>query len=139
MAIKLKIPDRRTGASSKGRKRSKDPLVQYAFLGFLALSLLISGVFAYWYVKYDRIIEQRFRGPAFATSAKIYASPVVVRVGSKYTIPEIAAELLRAGYTDADGASHAGGSKAGSAGSSESPLGSYRARGGKIEVMPGPE
>src|ERR1700690_3956252 len=124
MAIKLKISNPRTGASGKGRKRSKDPVVRYAFLGFLTLSLLITGVFAYWYVKYDRIIEQRFRGPVFATSARIYASPVVVRVGSNYTISEIAAELRRAGYSDKD---------------NESPLGAYRAHGGKIEVMPGPE
>src|SRR5271169_4383840 len=104
--------------------RSKDPVVRYAFLGFLAFSLIVSGVFAYWYVKYDRIIEQRFRGPVFATSAKIYASPVVVRVGSKYSIPEIATELRRAGYSDKEGVSS---------------LGSYRTHGGTIEVMPGPE
>ena len=124
MAIKLKIPTGRTGAGGKGRKRLNDPVVKYAFLGFLALSLLVSGVLAYWYVKYDRIIEQRFRGPVFATSAKIYASPVVVRVGSAYTVSEIAAELRRAGYSDKEG---------------QSPLGSYKAHGGKIEVMPGPE
>jgi penicillin-binding protein 1B len=140
LALKLKIPKpRANGAGGKGRKRSNDPLVQYAFLGFLAVSLIIGGVFAYWYVKYDRIIEQRFRGPAFATSAKIYASPVVVRVGSKYTVPEITAELRRAGYSDADSGSHASGTKAGSAGIAESPLGSYREHGGKVEVMPGPE
>jgi penicillin-binding protein 1B len=124
MAIKVKIPNSRAGAGGKGRKGMNDPVVRYAFIGFISLALLISGVFAYWYVKYDRIIEQRFRGPVFATSARIYASPVVVRVGSNYTISEIAAELRRAGYSDKD---------------NESPLGTYRAHGGKIEVMPGPE
>jgi len=125
MAIKLKIPNaRRTGAGGKSRPRKNDPVVRYAFLGFLAFSLLVSGFFAYWYVKYDRIIEQRFRNPAFATSAKIYASPQVVRVGSKYTISEIASELRRAGYSEKDQAS---------------PLGSYRTHGGSIEVLPGPE
>jgi penicillin-binding protein 1B len=124
MAIKLKIPTARPGAGGKGRKRLKDPIVQYAFLGFLSLSLIFSGVLAYWYVKYDRIIEQRFRGPVFATSAKIYASPVVVRVGSPYTVSEIEADLRRSGYGDKEG---------------ESPLGSYRGHGNKVEVMPGPE
>jgi penicillin-binding protein 1B len=125
LAIKLKIPGARTGkAGSKGRRLSKDPVVHYAFLAFLSVALLVSGVFAYWYVKYDRIIEERFRGPVFATSATIYAGPQVVRVGSKYTIAGIATELRRAGYSEKEG---------------ESPLGSFRAHGGNIEVMPGPE
>src|SRR5260370_31068126 len=102
MAIRLKIPKARNGGES-GRSRTKtgrvarDPLVRMALLGFLSVSLVVVGVFAYWYVKYDRIIEQRFRGPVFASSAKIFASPQVVRVGSKLTVPEIAAELRHAG------------------------------------------
>ena len=119
MAIKLKIPK-----GGRGRTGVHDPVVRYAFLGFLSLALIVTGFFAYWYVKYDRIIEERFRGPVFATSAKIYASPEVVRVGSKYTINDIATELRRAGYSEKEG---------------ESPLGSYKAHGGTIEVLPGPE
>src|SRR5208337_4556608 len=87
---------------------------------------IVVGFFAYWYVKYDRIIEQRFRGPAFATSAKIFAAPPVVKLGSKSTLSEIAAELRHAGYSEKE--------KEG-----ESPLGSYRLRGSSIEVLPGPE
>ena len=125
MSIRLKIPKfARGGGGGKSRLRAKDPVVRYALLGFLSLSLVVIGFFAYWYVKYDRIIEQRFRGPVFATSAKIYASPRVVRVGSKDTINDIAAELRRAGYTEQQGGS---------------PLGSYRVHGGTIDVLPGPE
>ncbi|HTR26809.1 MAG TPA: PBP1A family penicillin-binding protein [Terriglobales bacterium] len=124
MAIRLKIAKGSTdGGGGKGRKR-KDPVIHYAFIGFVSLAVLISGVFAYWYVKYDRIIEQRFRGPVFATSAKIYAAPLVVRVGSKYTISELAAALRRSGYSEKD---------------NESPLGTFHTRNAKIEVMPGPE
>jgi penicillin-binding protein 1B len=129
MAIKLKIPAARNGNQS-GRGRGKngflarDPIVRIALISFLSLSLLVVGFFAYWYVKYDRIIEQRFRGPVFASSAKIFAAPQVVRVGEKMTVPEIAAELRHAGYAEKDG---------------ESPLGSYRLHGGSIEVLPGPE
>ena len=54
---------------------------------FLSISLLVVGFFSYWYVKYDRIIEQRFRDPVFANSAKIYAGPRVVRVGSSVHDP----------------------------------------------------
>jgi len=122
--VRLKIPGARRGGGGKSRLRVKDPVVRYALLGFASLSLLVIGFFAYWYVKYDRIIDQRFRGPVFATSAKIYASPKLVRVGSKETVNDIAAELRRAGYTE----------KAG-----ESPLGSYRIHAAMIEVQPGPE
>jgi penicillin-binding protein 1B len=129
MAIKLKIPTARSsgqrrGSRGQGSLLARDPIVRIALLGFLSLSLLVVGFFAYWYVKYDRIIEQRFRGPVFASSAKIFASPQVVKIGSKLTISEIAAELRHAGYSEKEG---------------ESPLGSYRLHGGSIEVLPGPE
>jgi len=129
MAIKLKIPTTRS-AGQRGRSRgqtsllARDPVVRIALLGFLSLSLLVVGFFAYWYVKYDRIIEQRFRGPVFASSAKIFAAPQVVKIGSKLTVPEISAELRHAGYSEKEGAS---------------PLGSYRQHGGSIEILPGPE
>jgi penicillin-binding protein 1B len=129
MAIKVKIPTARSGGQrgrsrGKGRLLWRDPIVRAALLAFLSVSLVVVGFFAYWYVKYDRIIEQRFRGPAFATSAKIFAAPPVVKVGSKLTASEIAAELRHAGYSEKEG---------------ESPLGSYRLHGGSIEVLPGPE
>ncbi len=75
-------------------------------------------------MKYDRIIEQRFRSPVFASSAKIFAAPRLVKVGSKSTVSEIAAQLRHAGYAEKEG---------------ESPLGSYSVHGGTIEVSPGPE
>jgi penicillin-binding protein 1B len=125
MAIKLKIPTSRSGGRrGKNGLLSRDPIVRYALLSFLSISLLVIGFFAYWYVKYDRIIEQRFRGPAFASSAKIFAAPQIVKVGSKQTTSEIAAELRHAGYSEKEG---------------ESPLGSYRVHGGSIEIQPGPE
>jgi penicillin-binding protein 1B len=133
MAIRLKIPGFRTGGPSGGRRGrnagktgllGRDPLVRIALTAFLTLSLLIVGFFAYWYVKYDRIIEQRFRGPAFSTSAKIFASPHLVKVGAKLSVAEIAAELRHAGYSQKDG---------------ESQLGSYGVHGSSIEVLPGPQ
>ena len=129
MAIKLKIPTSRSnGNRGKGGLLQRDSLVRYALLGFVSLSLVVVGFFAYWYVKYDRIIEQRFRGPVFASAAKIFAGPQAVRAGSKMTVSEIAADLRHAGYSE---------SSTGKEG--ESRLGSYRLHGGSIEVLPGPE
>ncbi|PYX33926.1 MAG: penicillin-binding protein, partial [Acidobacteria bacterium] len=102
----------------------RDPILRAALLAFLALSMFVVGFFSYFYVKYDRIIEQRFRDPVFTNSAKIYAGPRMVRVGSAFTVREIAAELRHAGYGEKDG---------------ESLLGSYHVRSGSIEVLPGPE
>ena len=101
----------------------RDPIARVAFLGFLCVAIAVLGVFSYWYVKYDRIIELRFRGPVFTNSARIYASPEVVKVGEKFTTKEIATELRRAGYTE----------------NNDSPLGTYHVRGGSIEISPGPQ
>jgi penicillin-binding protein 1B len=111
---------------ARGRKGMlpRDPILRAALLAFLSLSVLVIGFFSYWYVKYDRIIEQRFRDPVFTNSAKIYAGPRMVRVGSAFTLREIAADLRHAGYTEKDG---------------DSMLGSYHVHGGSIEVLPGPE
>src|SRR5258706_7177031 len=103
---------------------SRDPIVRAALLAFLTLSLVVVGFFSYWYVKYDRIIEQRFRDRVFTNSAKICAGPRVMRVGNSFTIREIASELRHAGYSEKDG---------------DSRLGSYHAKSGSIEVVPGPE
>lgn len=124
MAIRLKISKPASGARGRKGLLPRDPIIRAALLAFLSVSLLLAGFFSYFYVKYDRIIEQRFRGPVFTNSAKIFAGPRVVRVGSEFTIRDIAAELRRAGYGEKDG---------------ESMLGSYRVHAGSIEVLPGPE
>jgi penicillin-binding protein 1B len=129
MALKVKIPAAKSGAKNgksrgKGGILSRDPIVRIALIAFFSVTLLVVGFFAYWYVKYDRIIEQRFRGPVFATAARIFAAPQIVKVGSKVTLSEIAADLRHAGYAEKEG---------------ESQLGSYVLRGATIEVLPGPE
>jgi penicillin-binding protein 1B len=124
VAIKLKIPRVARGRkSSKSLLLPRDPIIRAALLAFLSASVLVVGFFSYWYVKYDRIIEQRFRDPVFANSAKIYASPRVVRLGAPFTVRDIATELRHAGYAEKDG---------------DSMMGSYRAHGSSIEVLPGP-
>jgi penicillin-binding protein 1B len=121
VAIKLRIPRRKS--SSSVPRRLRDPILRFALGTFLVLAIAFVSVFSYFYVKYDRIIERRFNGPVFASSAKIYAAPRLASVGSKADPKEIVAELRHAGYSDKSG---------------ESPMGSYRIRGNAIEVQPGP-
>ena len=85
MAIKIRIP--KTGGEDGGAKTirglPRDPVLRAALVAFLVLAVSFTIVFSYFYIKYDRIIEKRFRTPVFANSAKIYALPRVIRDGEK--------------------------------------------------------
>jgi penicillin-binding protein 1B len=121
VAIKLRIPRGR-----RGYFHLNDPLVRAAVAAFIIVSTLFLGVFAFFYVHYQKLIDQRMSGPVFANSSKIYAAPRALAPGYKMTLKEVAAELRKAGYTEA--------SEKG-----ESKLGSYRIKANALEVMPGPE
>ena len=125
MSIKIRIP--KSGGESGGktiRGLPRDPVLRAALVAFVVLAVSFTIVFSYFYIKYDRIIEKRFRTPIFANSAKIYSLPRVVRDGEKIDAKQIAAELRRAGYSDKDG---------------DSNLGTYHLVKGGIEITPGAE
>jgi len=125
MTIKIRIPRGSGGADGKRvRGLPRDPVLRAALVAFLLLAVSFTVLFSYYYIKYDRIIERRFRTPVFSNSAKIYALPRTVRTGEKVDAQEIAAELRRAGYLDKEG---------------ESKLGSFRLLSDGIEITPGPE
>jgi penicillin-binding protein 1B len=116
--IKVKIP-----SSSSKRRR---PLLRVFLTLAVALFVVGAAVFTFYYVRYERIVDKRMSGQIFSNSAKIYARPVTVHPGDRFTAAQIAALLRRAGYLDAD-------TKAGS------PMGNYRMVSNGIEVMPGAE
>jgi penicillin-binding protein 1B len=120
--IKLKIPKVKGGKGRFGLPR--DPIVRAALLAFAAVAIGIVSFFTYFYVKYDRIIDKRFSSPVFSNSAKLYATPQVVKVGQKIDPQQIAAQLRRAGYGE---------------GSEQNALGTYKVKTSSIEVIPGPE
>ncbi len=125
MTIKIRIPKASGGeAGKKIRGLPRDPVLRAALVAFLILAVSFTVLFSYFYIKYDRIIEKRFRSPVFANSAKIYALPKTVRDGEQIEAREIAAELRRAGYSDQEG---------------QSTLGSFRVSKDGIEITPGPE
>jgi penicillin-binding protein 1B len=121
VVIKIKIPK---NGGKGGRALWRDPVVRAALVIFLVAAVGLGGSFSYFYIKYDRIIQQRFRYPVFSNSAKIYALPRTLRDGDKADAKEIAALLRRAGYSDKGG---------------QSELGSFRLVSGGIEITPGPE
>jgi penicillin-binding protein 1B len=120
VAIKLRIP---RGKSPNGSRRGfRDPVLRFALGAFAILALAFVAFFSYFYVKYDRIIETRFKSPVFANAAKIYAQPQTIAVGEKVELKELAASLRHAGYSDKSG---------------ESPMGSYQISGSSLQVQPG--
>jgi len=94
--------------------------------GFLIAGILFMAGFAYFYVKYEGIVDRRMAGPLFNNAAKIYARPRTIEVGNAFTAQEIADYLRRAGYSEQGK-------------DSDSPIGRFRLTGGGIEVMPGEE
>ena len=120
MALKLKIP---RGTKATGRWQLSNPLVQAAIAVVLLLVCAATGVFAFYYIKYERLVERRMRGPIFANAAKIFALPKLIRPGDKLTVHQIAAQLRRAGYTERG----------------DSPMGSFKLVKSGVEIQPGPE
>ncbi len=134
MAIKIKIPK---GANTTGKNVGKgafglprDPVLRAALIIFLVVAIGLTAFFSYFYIKYDRIIAQRFRTSVFTNSAKIYALPRTVHDGDKIEAREIAALLRRAGYSDLSKEREK---------DAQSPLGSFELVKGGIEITPGPE
>ena len=121
MAIKIKIP------RVKGfRGLIKSPFLRAAVAAFLIIALVLFGVFSYYYIKYQKIVDTRMSKPIFSNTAKIYARPRSVRIGQKADVREVANYLRHAGYTEQ-----------GEQGKSK--FGVYRLLKDAIEIKPGEE
>ena len=141
MAIKLKLPDRKapvrggsrsSSSGAKGRASRpysfsfRDPLVKLFAVAFVVAGIVFMGVFAYFYVKYQRVVDRRMSGPLFTNAAKIYARPQIVSVGEKIDGAEIAASLSRSGYSSQEKVI-------------DSPVGHYLLTRYSIQIVPGPQ
>jgi len=122
VAVKPKEAQRKPSA---GRSRFTHALIKAGLAGFLLLGVAGLAVFSFFYVKYERIVDQRLKGRLFNNSARIYAAPPVVRVGEQITAAQVARELRLAGYAPE--------------GQGESGLGTYQMLQDGIEVEPGPD
>jgi penicillin-binding protein 1B len=100
-------------------------VIKAAVASFILICTLVIGVFAYYYTKFEKVIDRRMSGQIFSNTAKIYALPKTVQVGGSVTAKEIAAELRRAGYSEE--------------GRGDSKIGQYRLTSSGIEVKPGAE
>lgn len=124
MPVKVKF-----ASKSKSRLKNtwrRNPVVLGIGIALVVCCIALLSVLTFYYVKYRRIVDQRISHPIFNDAAQIYAAPEPVRVGDKWSIPEISSDLRHAGYT-----------KAGGKGDTE--IGTYEESASSIEIKPGPE
>ncbi len=114
MPVKLKLAPQQAGFFSG--------VLRFVILAVLLFVLLGAAVFAYYYSRYQRIVDDRLAaGPLFASVAQIYAAPREVRVGQHLSIASLAAELRSAGYNV------------------NTQLGTFDLRANAILIKPGPQ
>jgi len=124
VAIKIKIPNFRAGKDGSRIALSlSNPLIRAALAAVALVVVVCLAVFAYYWNKYDRMVDQRIRGPIFTTSARIYARPQAISVGDHTDAQTILGELRRAGYTE---------------GTKSEGVGTYKLTDGGIQIKPGP-
>jgi penicillin-binding protein 1B len=69
-----------------------------------ALGVLVAGtsLFAYYYVQFGRLINERLTGQIFQNTSRVYGAPGMIYVGESLRPKELATYLLRAGYQESD-------------------------------------
>jgi penicillin-binding protein 1B len=95
-------------------------LVRLALVVGLFCLLCGGAVFAYFYNKYQTVVDDRLaKGPLFASVTQVYAAPLEVRVGQHLNVETLASNLRAAGYN------------------ANPELGTYVVRGNAILIKPG--
>ncbi|MEK6321327.1 MAG: PBP1A family penicillin-binding protein [Acidobacteriota bacterium] len=72
--------------------------MRLAFLGIL--TLIFFSVFAFFYSKYARMIDSRFRGDVIVRTTGIYAAPRTIRVSQGMTLVSLKSYLDGIGYVE---------------------------------------
>ncbi len=104
----------------------KSTIFRAALATIVVLFVAFVVVFAYFYHRYEKIVDERISRPIFNDSAQIYAAPELVRVGDRWTLDGIATELRSAGYSGPETRQ-------------PSDRGSFARSRSSIDVKPGPE
>jgi len=116
MPVKLKLgpKTKKTGFLSGG--------MRIVILAVLLCVIAGFSVFAYYYNKYQHIVDDRIAaGPLFASEAQIYAAPQEIRVGQHLSVDSIATSLRSANYN------------------ANPELGTFQQRANSILIKPGPQ
>lgn len=74
-----------------------------ALLGGATLVLLAgTAVFAYYSIRFSRLIDARLSGQVFQSTSRVYAAPRRISVGQKLLASDLTGYLERAGYAEAE-------------------------------------
>lgn len=123
-------PRSRSGGGGKRSQKWHSDWKMRLLLGIAACVLVVCAVFfiifAYYYHAYEHVVDQRLRQPLFANTAKIYAAPREVRPDQKYSVQQIANDLMFAGYSTSGGVH-------------PSQIGTFSENGSSIHIQPGPQ
>jgi penicillin-binding protein 1B len=96
--------------------------VGLAVLGSVLLVFLAAtSVFAYYYVQFGKLIDQRLTGQVFQNTSRVFSAPGHVYLGETMHASDLATYLLRAGYQE---------------GEAEGALGWFKVKGSAVEVHP---
>ena len=96
--------------------------VGLAVLGSVLLVFVAATcVFAYYYVQFGKLIDQRLTGQVFQNTSRVFSAPGHVYLGETMHASDLATYLLRAGYQE---------------GEAEGALGWFKVKGPSVEIHP---
>lgn len=118
MAVKVKV-------ARPVRGIAKHKFLTIVVLLIASGAIVFGAIFAYYYYKYQGIVDARLAKPLFEDTAQIYAAPFEVRPGQTLNPGFIVNQLNQAGYTET-GATPV------------SKMGTYTVTANSVTVYPGP-
>jgi len=68
----------------------------------LGLFLTAASVFAYFYIQFGHLVDQRLTGQIFQNTSRVYSAPGRIYTGEEIKLRDLTAYLLRAGYQDGE-------------------------------------
>ena len=71
-------------------------------MGMLALLLVATIFFAYYYIQFGHLINQRLTGQIYQNTSRIYSAPGRIFTGESLRASDLASYLLSAGYQESD-------------------------------------
>ena len=68
----------------------------------LAIFIAATSVFAYYYIQFGHLIDQRLTGQIFQNTSRVYSAPGNIYTGEELRPGDLTEYLLRAGYQDGE-------------------------------------
>jgi penicillin-binding protein 1B len=99
------------------------PLGKFFLVSFVAFFTIGLLAFAFYYLKFSRMIDEKLSGGPYPTTSMLFSAPKAVMVGDQTTPEEIVNQLRRSGYGE----------------SKTNRMGWYHVRPGAVEIFPGPD